>query len=127
MHDINSTQVARRRFGVLTVTIIVIAAMSVAGCSLNTGGNLSVENVTKVKPGMTLAEVQKIVGARGRKATQSDLDQVNAKKKRFGQGSLITLSAGSTMHCWRKGNTWFFVNIDNNSNKASFITRWSSS
>lgn len=112
---------------VFRLSTLMIAMFLLAGCSSNTGGDLSVENVTHVKPGMTLSEVRAIIGATGREATQADLDQVNNKKKEFGQESKLSLPPGATMHCWRQGNTWFFVNIDHESEKVTFMTRWSSS
>jgi hypothetical protein len=86
--------------------------------------NVTEENIKKIKPGMTLDEVEQILG-KGKKATESDLNAVNRMMQ--GAGSPAQFRPGTTTYRWRNRNTWLFVDVDNNTNKIVGVHSWSHS
>jgi hypothetical protein len=85
---------------------------------------LTEENIKKIQPGLTLAEVEQILGA-GRVATEDDMRQANTMMK--GIGPKVQFRPGTTKYRWRNGNTWLFVDVDNNTKKVVGVASMSSS
>jgi hypothetical protein len=78
---------------------------------------LTPENIQKVQPGMTLEDVEAILGP-GRLATRADVQAANEYSGPVHIAPApITFRPGTTKYVWRNGNTWFFVDIDDGSKK----------
>ncbi len=99
----------------VTVCLIAWSFNSPMG-SLFDDRNLTEENIKKIQLNMSLEEVQEILG-KGRKATEADLRQANAKGRGFGPFA-VQFRPGTTKYVWRSKNAWFFVDIDDNSKKV---------
>jgi hypothetical protein len=87
--------------------------------------DLSEENAQRVQLGMSLSDVEKILG-KGRIATASDYEDVNSRAARFRQPPVVQHRPGATKYVWRNGTTWFFGDFDSN-NKLLGTQRCSSS
>jgi len=98
------------------------------------GSNATLENIKKVRAGMTLDQVEQILG-KGRKATEEDVreakKQLEENKKKMEEaskratGSLPQVAVpdldskpGTTKYRWGSKNTWLFVDVDDGTQRV---------
>lgn len=100
---------------------LFLLAVALTGCG--SSGDLSPENVKKVKLGMTLPEVETIIGCKPSQPSQSDLDAINKWKR----GAPLQMQQGKTLYLWQQGHTLFHVLIDDKTGKVTTLGRYSGS
>lgn len=104
--------------------LLAVGLACLAGCGR---ADLSPDTVMKIKLGMTLDEVEQLVGSSARPSRPSDESTVNERAKRFGQPSPAVRQDGLTKYVFRSGDAWLFVDVDDKTGKVAGFNRWASS
>lgn len=105
-------------------SILLVAVLTICGCSSK--ADLSMDSYNKIKPDMSLQEVETIFGAKARLCDATVEQKVNA---RFGGGppSPISKKPNATKYYFQSGDTWVFIDIDDTSKKVVAFARRQSS
>jgi hypothetical protein len=95
----------------ITVLVLAVLTGSSAGCS---GKSMSYENLKRVKPNMTLEEVQAVLGS-GSEATSEDIAKATQNAGARAPGQL-------TYRAWKDSKTLLVLGFQNNKMAASYFT-----